>query len=213
MADEDVFKAQGFGQSLPPGPRSALLVIDFVNSFADPALFGGGNIGPAIQNTRILLDEARRASLPVCFSRIVYQSDGADLCVFQMKAPRLALLTEESPLSAVVNELRPVSGELVLAKRSPSAFFGTDLSSWLIARGVQNLIVSGCTTSGCVRATVVEGVSYNFRCFVVDECVGDRSLQAHVASLFDIRQKYGDVWSIEAAKALMAREGAARASA
>src|SRR5579883_594791 len=99
MTDEDVFKAQGFGQPLQPGPRSALLIIDFVNSFADPELFGGGNIGSAIRSTRILLDAARRASLPVCFSRIVYQSDGADLCIFQMKAPRLELLTEDSPLS------------------------------------------------------------------------------------------------------------------
>ena len=199
----DVYRAQGFGHSLPPGPRSALLIIDFANGFADPQQFGGGNIASAIECTKPLLAEARRRALPICFSRIVYDAAGADFNVFQMKIPSLKLLTEESPLSAIVDALRPLPGELVIRKQNPSAFFGTGLAPWLVQRQVDNLIVTGCTTSGCVRASVVDAMSFNFRCYIVEDCVGDRSFEAHRANLFDMQQKYGDVCSTDFALALL----------
>ena len=80
-----------------------------------------------------------------------------------------------------------------MCKTQPSAFFGTDLASWLIGRRVDTVLVAGCTTSGCVRASVVDAMSFNFRPIVVAECVGDRAIAPHEASLFDIAQKYGDV--------------------
>jgi maleamate amidohydrolase len=95
----------------------------------------------------------------------------------------------------VVDELAPAPGEYVLRKTQPSAFFGTDLIGWLVQRRVDTLIVTGATTSGCVRATVVDAMSHNFRTIVATDCVGDRALGPHHANLFDMGQKYADLMS------------------
>jgi maleamate amidohydrolase len=133
----------------------------------------------------------------------VFDADGTDLNMFQVKVPSLRLLTEESRLSAVVDELQPLPGELVVRKQNPSIFFGTNLAPWLVQRQVDSLIVTGCTTSGCVRASVIDGMSYNFRCFVIEDCVGDRSFEAHRSNLFDMFQKYCDLCTLERALALL----------
>jgi maleamate amidohydrolase len=103
------------------------------------------------------------------------------------------MITETHPAAQIVPELTPVKGELVLRKTQPSAFFGTGLAPWLVQQGADTLIVAGCTTSGCVRATVVDGLSNNFRCIVPRDCVGDRALGPHEANLFDMAQKYADI--------------------
>lgn len=190
---DDVYARQGFGQRLGLGRRPALLVVDFVGGFADPAMFGGGNIQDAIRTTVPILDACRKAGLPVAFSRIVYADDGANCGVWCEKAPRLRELTEAAPASQVVPELAPRPGELVVRKTQASAFFQTDLASWLIRQGVDSVVVTGCTTSGCVRATVVDAISLNFRPVVLEDCVGDRALEPHRANLFDIGQKYADL--------------------
>ena len=195
MSESDVYRKQGFGNSSGFGLQPALLVVDFVNGFNDPDLFGGGNIPPAIAHTAILLAAARAADVPVCFTRVVYAADGSDAGVFCLKAPGLKILTEDHVSSAVVEELAPVPGELVLRKTQPSAFFGTDLTGWLVKRRVDTLIVTGATTSGCVRATVVDAMSHNFRTIVATDCVGDRALGPHEANLFDMGQKYADLMS------------------
>jgi len=195
MSESDVYRKQGFGNSSGFGLQPALLVVDFVNGFNDPELFGGGNIPQAIAHTAILLAAARAAGVPVCFTRVVYAADGSDAGVFCLKAPGLKILTEDHVSSAVVEELAPVPGELVLRKTQPSAFFGTDLTGWLVKRRVDTLIVTGATTSGCVRATVVDAMSHNFRTIVATDCVGDRALGPHEANLFDMGQKYADLMS------------------
>jgi maleamate amidohydrolase len=86
-----------------------------------------------------------------------------------------------------------LNGEHIIRKTQPSAFFGTDLSGRLISQGVDTLLVTGCTTSGCVRASVVDSMSYNFRTIVVTDCVGDRAIAPHEANLFDMGQKYADL--------------------
>ena len=192
MTDPDIYARQGFGRSLgPPGP-AALLVIDFVNGFTDASSFGGGNIAAAIEATRVLLARARAARRPVAFSRIVYP-EGGPPAVFQQKVPSLAKLVVGSPLIGIVPDLTPEPGELVLDKAAPSMFFATNLAPWLVSQRVDSLLITGCTTSGCVRATVVDAMSFNYRCYVVEDCVGDRSFPAHRASLFDMAQKYADV--------------------
>ena len=113
--------------------------------------------------------------------------------VFAMKTTGLQKLTEASPLSQVVPELEPRPGELIVRKLQPSAFFGTNLASWLTMQGVDTVIVTGCTTSGCVRATVIDSMSHNFRTIVPSDCVGDRALGPHEANLFDMGQKYADL--------------------
>jgi maleamate amidohydrolase len=198
-ADEGVYQRQGFGASMEPKAPYGLLIVDFVNGFADPASFGGGNIGPAIECTRDLLATARARRWPIAHTRIVFQDDGADANIFTVKVPTLLALHEDSPGSQIVAQLRPVAGELVVRKTNPSAFFGTHLASWLANRGVQTLLVAGCTTSGCVRASVVDAMCHGFRPLVVTDCVGDRSLQAHEANLFDMNQKYATLMSRDAA--------------
>lgn len=193
MSGADVYAKQGFGASSGFGEAPALLIVDFVNGFNDPTMFGGGNIPQAIANTKRLLAFAREKGLPVCFTRVVYADDGSDAGVFCMKAPTLRVLTETSRTSQVVDDLAPITGEYVLRKTQPSAFFGTDLAPWLIRRRIDTLLITGATTSGCVRATVVDSMSHNFRTIVVSDGVGDRAEAPHEANLFDMRQKYADL--------------------
>jgi len=192
-AEADVYHTQGFGTPLPVQGNVGLLIIDFVVGFADPDVFGGGNIGPAIARTVDALALARSNGWPVAHSRIVYADDGSDSNVFSLKVPGIASLTEDNPNSAIVHELTPEKGELVVRKTVPSAFFGTQLAPWLTQRAVQTLLVAGAVTSGCVRASVVDAMSYGFRPLVLADCVGDRALAPHEANLFDMQQKYAAV--------------------
>ena len=157
--DVSAYARQGFGTPLPLKAPFGLLVIDFVNGFADPAVFGGGNIPEAIAQTTHLLAHARAQGWPVAHSRIVFSDDDADSNIFCLKVPGMLTLKEDSPASAIVPELAPAAGEYVVRKSTPSAFFGTMLAPWLAQRGVQTLLVAGCVTSGCVRASVVDALS------------------------------------------------------
>jgi maleamate amidohydrolase len=191
--DADIYRAQGFGHLVGIGARPALCIVDFVNGFVDPAIFGGGNIAQAVAQTVALLAAARACHLPVAFSRVVYATDGSDDCAFVRKVPALAGLTEDAPASQIVAVLAPGPHELILRKTQPSAFFGTGYAERLRELGVDTVIVAGCTTSGCVRATAVDAMSHNFRTIVARDCIGDRSLDAHEANLFDMEQKYADL--------------------
>ena len=193
MSELEIYRKQGFGNRSGLGRRPGLLIVDFVNGFADPDQFGGGNIGEAIENTRELLAEVRALGLPVVFTRVVYADDGSDAGVFTLKAPTLETLTEESFGSQIVDQLKPWDGEYIVRKTQPSAFFGTNLTAWYVSKAVDTVIVTGCTTSGCVRASVIDSMSYNFKTVVVSDCVGDRALGPHEANLFDIEQKYADL--------------------
>lgn len=193
MSDLDVYQQQGFGNRSGFGARPALVMVDFVNGFDDPALFGGGNISAAIARTAELLAACRRRGIPVAYTRVVYAEDGSDAGVFCLKAPGLKILTETAPASQIVPSLAPQPGEYVVRKTQPSAFFGTNFANWLISKGADTLLVTGCTTSGCVRATVIDSMSYNFRTIVVTDGVGDRALGPHEANLFDMGQKYADL--------------------
>jgi len=204
MRDESqVYQRQGFGAGLGVQPPIGLLVVDFVNGFADPGTFGGGNIPAAIDRTVGLLATARERGWPVAHSRIVYADDDSDANIFSAKVPGMLGLKEHSPASAIVDALAPAAGERVVRKNVPSAFFGTDLAPWLTQRGVRTLLVAGCVTSGCVRASVVDAMCWGFRPVVVEDCVGDRAIGPHEASLFDMRQKYADVLSLEALRGLL----------
>jgi maleamate amidohydrolase len=171
MSDLDIYKKQNFGNRVGIGRRAALAVVDFTVGFNDPSMVGGGNIPPAHKRT----------------------DDGSDAGAFAMKAPALKGLTETAPAGQVVPELTPLKGEYMVRKTQASAFFGTGFGPWLVQQGVDTLVVTGCTTSGCVRATVVDSVSHNFRTIVARDCVGDRAMGPHEANLFDMGQKYADL--------------------
>src|SRR5262249_15142608 len=149
------------------------------------------------------------AWLAVAFSRVVYREGGRDDCAFVRKGPALAMLTETAPMGQIVPQLAPLPGETILRKTQPSAFFGTGYADLLRRQGVDTVIVAGCTTSGCVRATVVDAMSHNFRTIVARDGVGDRSLAAHEANLFDMEQKYADLMDAAALVAWVNRAAAA----
>lgn len=193
MDDAEIYRRQGIGNRLGFGKSPALINVDFVNSFNDAEWFGGGNIDDAVKRTVGLLEAARRNNLPVVFTRVIYAEDGSNAGVLVEKAPRLAELTADHPMSQIVPELAPIGGELVVDKTEASAFFGTGLAAWLTYRGVDTVIVTGATTSGCVRATVVDACAHNFRPIVAEDCVGDRAIGPHEANLFDMGRKYADV--------------------
>ena len=194
--DKAAYRRQGFGKNLDLDAPFGLLIVDFVNGFLDPAVFGGGNIAAAMERTIGLLDEARRRGWPVAHSRIVFADDDADRNVFAMKVPGLLTLKESSSNSAIVPQLAPEPGELVVRKTVPSAFFATGLGPWLTQRGVRTLVVAGCVTSGCVRSSVVDAMSLGFLPLVVRDCVGDRAIGPHEANLFDMSEKYAVVMDL-----------------
>ena len=193
MNDLDVYEKQNFGNQSGIGDTPALLIVDFVNGFADPEQFGGGNIQAAIDKTVELLAFARAEKLPIATTRVVYADDGSDTGVFCIKAPGLKALTEDAPASKIVDQLTPINGEYVVRKTQPSGFFGTDLAEWYQNQGVDTVLITGCTTSGCIRPSVIDAMSHNFKTVVVTDCVGDRAIGPHEANLFDMGQKYADL--------------------
>ena len=132
----------------------------------------------------------------VAYTRVVYVADGSDDNVFTEKVPGNLNLTESSTASQVVAELRPAAGELIVSKQFPSAFFGTTLASSLARRGVKTLVIAGATTSGCVRASVLDAMCHGFKPVVAADCVGDRSIEQHESNLFDMRMKYAEVMTL-----------------
>lgn len=195
--DTGIYEHQGFRQPLGFGTRPALIVVDFVNGFTDPDKLGGGNIGPAIERTVELLAAARRFKLPIAFTRVVFAEDGSDHGVFNRKVPTLNTLHEGNRDIEIVDELTPEPGEKIVDKKYPSAFFATDLASWMAFKGADTAIVTGCTTSGCVRASVIDAMCHGFAPIVPADCVGDRAIGPHEANLFDMEQKYADVTSLD----------------
>jgi maleamate amidohydrolase len=193
MNTEDIYKLQGFGQTSGIGQRCGLLLVDFVNSFVDSRQLGGPAIQSAVDSTVPLLAAFRKWCFPIAHTRVVFEADGSDRNVFSSRVKALQGLTEHAVGSQIVQALKPQPPELVIRKQGASAFFNTPLADWLRLHAVDTLVVTGCTTSGCVRATVVDAVQHNFRTVVVSDCVGDRAAEPHDANLFDMGQKYADI--------------------
>lgn len=195
MAADAVYKRQNFGNSVGFGRRPALLIVDFQVGFVDPDVFGGGNVRAAVDATVPLLEGMREIGAPVAYSRAVFDADARDGGTFALKVPGLYKLADDAEISQIAPELAPVPGDLIVRKIGPSAFFGTALASWLTQQSVDTLIVTGATTSGCVRASVVDSCSYAYRTIVAKDCCGDRAIEPHDANLFDMGQKYADIMS------------------
>jgi maleamate amidohydrolase len=176
----------GFG-SVP-----ALILIDFVQAYfaKDSPLYAG--VEDALSSALRVRDAARQAGIPVIYTNVVYQT-GADGGMFFKKVPALEAFMAGNPLGGWPERLQPADGELVVSKQYASAFFGTSLASTLTAARVDTLIITGVTTSGCIRATCVDTISHGFIPVVVREGVGDRHEAPHEANLFDMNAKYGDV--------------------
>lgn len=179
----------GFGQ------RPALLLIDFMQGYTTEGapLYAPGVV-EAVAHSVELLAAARAKGIPVIHTNIRYHPGHfADGGMWVQKAPVMKDMVEGNPLAAFCPEVLPLPSEVVLTKQYASAFFGTSLAPMLQALGIDTLIMAGCSTSGCVRATAVDAVQHGLRGIVVRECVGDRHQAPHEANLFDIDNKYGDV--------------------
>ncbi len=180
----------GFGQ------KPAIVVVDFINAYTTPGspLYAPGVVD-AVRASIDLLDIARRNGILVVYTRVIYSPHGMDGGIFVRKVPVLRKMVEGEPLADIVPELPPAPQDVIINKQYASAFFGTSLAPLLTSQRVDTLVVTGCSTSGCIRATAVDGMQYGFRVVVPKECVGDRHPEPHEANLFDIDSKYGDVVS------------------
>ncbi len=185
----------GFHHRIGFGRRPALILIDFVMAYYTPGspLFGGQGVQTALDSALRLLELARAKGIPRILTNVVVHPNGFDGGIFLRKAPATKAFAAGSPLGAWPPGLVPQDDELVISKQYPSAFFGTSLASTLTSLGVDTLILTGITTSGCVRATCVDTMSHGFIPIVAREGVGDRAEGPHDANLFDMSAKYADV--------------------
>ena len=185
MADLDR-KSQGLGN------RPALLLVDLIESFTDPDCPLGSEADDVVEANRRLLDVFRARGLPVAYTTVVYHDD-RQARVFRDRVPALELLKPGTRWVNIDPRLAAQPGEPVFEKQWASAFFRTGLDEYLRGQNVDSLVVTGLTTSGCVRATVVDGLQHDYKVVVPREAVGDRNADAHRANLFDLNAKYADV--------------------
>src|SRR5215216_5270481 len=191
--DQEFFRRRGFGLRIGFGQRPALLVIDMVQAFTNPAMMLGADLDAQIEAISPLLGVAHERGIPVIFSTVMYhESDFKDAGIWALKQKGVVTLQAGTDGVEVDPRLDFRSTDSLLVKKYASCFFGTDLVSRLMSRQVDTLV-----TSGCVRATAVDAVQTGLRPMVVREAVGDRSEAAHAQSLFDLDAKYADVVSLE----------------
>ncbi|WP_102108650.1 isochorismatase family protein [Oceaniglobus roseus] len=181
------------------GRRPALVMVDFAQAYFDPdcVLFGGDGCRDALASALRVREAAHAAGVPVILTEVTYQKGlgGVDGGRFFEKALPLKSFMEGESTAAFAEGLTPRADELIVSKQYPSAFFGTSLASTLTAAGHDSVILTGLTTSGCVRASCVDSMSHGFRTVVVAEACGDRHKDPHEANLFDMNAKYADVVS------------------
>ena len=205
---DDDYASAGFNGTLAFGDSSILLNVDVVKAYTETTspLYAG--IESALAAIVTLTDAARAAGVPVAFTRVEYQAGGLDGGMFFRKVPALKACEQGNPLGDLAPPLERQPGEVMVVKQYASAFFGTALASTLRAMGVDTVLITGFSTSGCVRATAPDALQNGFAPFVVGEACGDRDPRPHDASLFDLQAKYAEV--IDRAQALRLIEGASK---
>ena len=205
ISDEEqrAYHAAGFGRPSGIGQRPALLVIDvqyrttgttakpFWEAIKEFPTSCGDVAWAAVHNIQPLLAEFRARKWPVLYPHVAPKVVATDSGRLAEKVP--AIMNIAAHGYEFVAEIAPREGDVLIPKKHPSAFFATPLVSHLIDLGVDTLVVTGCTTSGCVRGSVVDGFAYNFKCVVAEDAVYDRSRVSHAVNLFDMASKYADV--------------------
>ncbi len=192
------YERGGFNKSLQPGSRPALLIIDFVEAYLNPAspLYAG--VEQARDDAVRLLQASRAARIPIIHTNVVYQPGGRDGGVFFRKVPALSCFEAGAhpDWAAFAKGLEPLAGETIISKQYASAFFGTSLAPTLTALGIDTVLIAGLSTSGCIRASAVDCCQHGFIPVVVREAVGDRAAGPHESNLFDLQAKYAEVMSL-----------------
>lgn len=191
------YRRAGFSGGFRLGQRPAILVVDFCRGFTDPSCPLGSDASAEIERARRVLDAARSNGSLVVFTTITYDDTARRTSAWLRKVPSLSELAPGSPWVEIDPLLGARPEEPLLAKTGASAFFGTPLASLFVAAGVDSVIVMGATTSGCVRASVVDSVQHGFATFVVPDCCADRAAGPHEANLFDMTAKYADPLTAE----------------
>ncbi len=203
--DKQVFAAAGYGARAGFGKRPALLVIDvsygFVGEKPEPILdsiktwpsSSGEDGWRAIAHIKPLIDKARAKGVPVIYTTNVKRADAWDRGAWEWKKDRPKLKNASNrDTYEIVDEIAPGPKDIVVLKQKPSGFFGTPMSSYLTLLGADSVIVTGGTTSGCVRATCTDAFSHNYRVAIVEEACFDRSEASHAMTLHDLNAKYAD---------------------
>ncbi|RMX05678.1 isochorismatase family protein [Corticibacter populi] len=193
MSQEQVYAAAGFGQPVPRGQRPAIIVVDFSYGFTDLQYPTASDAAAQMAATKRICDQLRSKGFPVIFSTIAYHPGEIQRLAWLRKAGGMAALLEGSRLVEIDAATGIQPGDVVVTKKGASSFFGSTLAALLTAAGTDTLIVAGATTSGCVRATVVDAVQSGFNVLVPKDCCADRAQAPHEANLYDMQQKYADV--------------------
>lgn len=193
MSQEQVYEAAGFGRAVERGTRPAVVVVDFTYGFTDTRYPTAADMSAQMAATRKLTDLAREKGFPVIYTVIAYHPGELDKLAWLKKATGMAALVEGSRLAEVDAATGIQPGDAVVVKKGASAFFGSTLGALLTGAGVDTVVVTGATTSGCVRATVVDAVQSGFAVLVPADCCADRAQAPHDANLYDMQQKYADV--------------------
>lgn len=201
--DDEVYERAGFGHPIVRGIRPALVVVDFSRGFTEAQFPTGADMTAEVTRTATVAAGFRAAGRPIFFTVIAYQSHLRDAGAWLTKFPGAGGLLEGSAAVALDPRLDVDASDVVITKKGPSAFFGTNLSALLSAEGVDTVVVCGATTSGCVRASVVDSVQYGFQTMVIGDCVADRAVGPHESNLFDMAAKYADVIDHEEALAYL----------
>jgi nicotinamidase-related amidase len=203
-----VYDRAGFGAPVRRGRRPVIVVVDLTRGFTEDAFPSGADLGDVVEATGALIRAARPAGVPVIFTAIAYTPAEAtgDSVTWLRKAPGMRAMREGSDAVTIDPRLPRTPGDVLITKKGASAFFGTALASTLVGLGCDTVVVCGATTSGCVRATVVDAVQSGFPVLVPHECVGDRARGPHDAALFDIQAKYGDVVELADAVGYVSRQ-------
>ena len=194
---------KAYDNALGFGKRPAMILVDFVQAYFEPDNMLYADVDDALASAIRVRDIARSANVPIFYTNVVYQAGGIDGGVFFKKAKPLVNFIKGSPMGAWPECLDPLPDEPIISKQYPSAFFGTSLSTTLTAMGIDSLIITGLTTSGCIRATCIDCCSYGFIPIIVADACGDRHEDPHRANLFDMNAKYGDVVSEAAVTAYL----------
>jgi len=213
LTDQDrvVYERAGWGKPAGYGKRPALLIVDVIYNFVgdkpEPILesiknwrYSCGEVGwEGVHALERLIAKARQKHIPLFYTTWERRADLLDNGAWNRKNYRVddPIDVQGHKGNQIVAEVAPHPEDIAFVKKKPSAFFGTPLVGYLIDRKVDTLILAGTTTSGCIRATAVDGFSYNYYVVVPEECAWDRGEVSHKINLFDIQEKYGDVRKLE----------------
>ncbi|WP_434290388.1 isochorismatase family protein [Celeribacter sp. SCSIO 80788] len=193
MSQSDTYKAAGFGVSVPRGTKPGIVVVDFSYGFTDLQYPTASDAALQMARTKEICDAARAKGFPVIFTTIAYHPGELDKLPWLKKATGMRALIENTRLVEIDAATGIQPEDAIVTKKGASSFFGSTLNALLTGAGVDTVVVTGATTSGCVRATVVDAVQSGYTVLIPRDCCADRAEAPHEANLYDMDQKYGDV--------------------